>query len=423
MPLTNTQVAALQLEKVRTKVPVLYDRKTTFYSTIEKRDVQRISRRDMRIPLKLRPGGRFGHWNPAGGDLGRGEGPTYDKAVINTVDFKYAVEWQIEAEWATDDQRKAVEQAIKKLTAEAMVEFRKHSDIMCQNDGTGAVGTVTSVSTSGGKDTVTLTTDGFGAKLLRFGTMYSAYDSTLATRRTFTGGASLSGEAPIDLYDIANNQVRFNGSCSGLTAGDKLVVSGLSTTPPVSLLGIPYHANSASSGTWLGLDRAENPEIRSNRVAAGGGLALPHPRLAINKIGNRLGEDFKAKVTAWMHPCQKQAYEELGQLISIINKQAKSENLDLYFGDGMQMAGAPIEDTFMWDKTRIDFIINDVWGRAEMHPAGFYTVDGRTIFEIRGDSGGVAASNVFYLVASWNLFADNPAALSYIDTLTVPSGY
>jgi hypothetical protein len=118
------------------------------------------------------------------------------------------------------------------------------------------------------------------------------------------------------------------------------------------------------------------------------------------------------------------AYEELGMLVSVINRSPKGrEGLDLYFGENMTIAGVPIKTHFSWDKTRIDFIANDAWGRAEMHPPGFYTVDGRRIFEIRGASGGVATSQVFYIVASFNFFLRNPAEVAYIYGLTVPAGY
>lgn len=423
MAMTNDQVVALQLEKVRKKVPILYDRKATFFSTIEKRPVEVISTRDMRIPLKLRPGGRFGHFDPAGGDMGRGEGPTYDKAVINTVNFRYAVEYQTKAEWGTDDARKAVEQVIKDRTADAMVEFRRASDAMVQTSGDGVIGTISTAATSGGKDTYTLDSDGFGVKLTRFGQMASVYNAALTTRRTFVGGASEGGEAPIDLMDIENKQVRFNGAVSGVIATDKLVVSGLAATPPVSLYGIRYHMSNATTGTWLGLDRALVPEIRANRVAAGGPFALAYPRIAMAKIGDRLGDDYKTNVVAWMHPCQKYAYEDQGMMVSQIQKQPREESLNLYFGDGMQLAGAPISDTFMWNKKIIDFVASEVFGRAELHAPDIYSVGGRKIFEIRGASGGVAASQVFYIVASWNLFADNPAGLAYIDTLDIPAGW
>jgi hypothetical protein len=152
-------------------------------------------------------------------------------------------------------------------------------------------------------------------------------------------------------------------------------------------------------------------------------LTLPLPRLAMNKIGNRVGIDQNFHPTAWLHPAQMQAYEEIGQLVSTITKTTKSEGLNLYFGDNMQLAGAGVKPDYSWDKTRIDFIVDEVWGRAEILPIGFYTTDGRKIFEIRGASGGVAAAEIFYMVVGMQTFVNNPAACSYIDNLAVPAGY
>ena len=95
----------------------------------------------------------------------------------------------------------------------------------------------------------------------------------------------------------------------------------------------------------------------------------------------------------------------------------------MFFGDAMQLAGSPLKTSYMWDKTRIDFINLSTWGRAELHPAKFYDVEGRKIFEVRGASGGVATSQVFYITASFNLFNMNPAAGAYVYGLTVPTGY
>jgi hypothetical protein len=118
-----------------------------------------------------------------------------------------------------------------------------------------------------------------------------------------------------------------------------------------------------------------------------------------------------------------QAYEEIGQLVSIIQKTPKEEGLNMYFGNNMQLAGASMKASYNWDKTRIDFIVDEVWGRGEILPIGFYTTDGRKIFEIRGASGGVAAAEIFYMVVGMQTFVSNPAACSYIDTLFVPVGY
>lgn len=418
---TESQVTGIEVERIHKKglLPKMFDLEDTWYSDLEKSNAaQPVSNRAMRIPLKLRPGGRFGHFNPDNFDMGVGDAPTYDKAVITVAHLKYAMQWSKLVEWSTDTTEKAVKDAYQDMLAGAMPEFRRAVNTLCMTGGNGVLATVTSVATSGGNDTVTCTTDGFGVKLLRYGQPINVYDSTLATNRT-AAGEPIINQSP----DLANKTFRIP-SVAGITAGDKILVSGVSGASPVSLLGVPYHNSNASTGTWLGFDRSTTPEIRANRVNASGGLALPFPRLAINKIGDRIGRKEVGKgIKAFMHPCQKQAYEALGQLVSIIQKTAKDENLDLYFGDGMQMAGAPIDDQYMWDKTRIDFLPMSLWGRAEMKPAGYYEVGGRKIFEVRGASGGVQTSQLQYLTVSFNIFNQNPPAMSFIDGLTVPSGY
>ena len=415
--LDQSSVVGAELERVAPKVPTLFERDDVFYSKIEKRQVEVISSRDMRIPLELRPGGDFGYYDPDGGDLGRGTAPFFDKAVIGAVHFKMGVEWTYQSQIATDDSRKAVVNAFRHLLAKAMPEFRRQVDAQCMTAGTAVLANPSVVSvgtgTNGGDVWTIPATDGFGVRLLRYGQLIGVYDSTLATKR---------GEARINFYDFDNRIVHTYPSIAAAASTDKLVASGL-TAPPVGIFGVPYHHNSASTGTWLGFSRSATPEIRANRVNASGVLALPFPRLALNKIGNRVGIDFLAKTTAMMHPCQKQAYEELGQMVSIIQKSPKEEGLDLYFNDNMQMAGAPVSCSYSWDKTRIDFILDAVWGRAELTPAAFYEVDGKRVWPIRGSSGGLAAAMIFYLNASFNLFVNNPAACSYIDGLTIPTGY
>ncbi len=224
---------------------------------------------------------------------------------------------------------------------------------------------------------------------------------------------------------MANNQIQVTPAIAGATNTDVLVVFGITTPAALpAIYGIPYQHSNASTGTWLGFNRATTPQIRANRVnASSAALTLPLPRLAINRIGNRVGIDNDFRPDAWTHPCQAQAYEEIGQLVSIIQKQPKEEGLDMYFNDSMQLAGAPIRKSFSWDKTRIDFVSKEVWGRGEILPIGFYTTDGRKIFELRGPSGGIMTSDIFYMVNGHQAFVNNPAACAYIDNLAVPSGY
>lgn len=420
----EAQVIGLEMEKVSPKVPVMFDRDDVFYSELEKStDVDVVSDRAMRVPLEMRPGGFFGQFNPDDADLGVGDGPQFDKGTLSVCHLKYAVQWSKLAEWGTNDKRKAVVDAFQRILASAMPEFRRNVDALCQQSGSGVLGTVSAVGTTVlTNDTLTLGTDGFGAKLLRFGQMVNVYDTTLATQRTAAGG-----EAKIIGHDLVNKQIILDRTIAGITATDKLVISGVNGAAPVSLLGIPYHANNSTAGVWLGFTRSTTPEIRANRVNAAGALALPFARLAINKIGDRVGiKEKRQKLDAWMHPAQVQAYEALGQLVQSIIRTGSNQKMDLYFGDGegMQMAGATVRPHYLWDKTRIDFLNMKLWGRAELNPAGFYkSKDGRRFFELRGPSGGVKTSDVFYIVVSFNLYAKNPAAIAYIDGLTVPSGY
>lgn len=416
MAVIESQVAALELERVLPKIRVLFERDDKFYANIKKRDVEKISNRQMRVPLELRPGGSFQYFNADGGDLGRGGGPTFDKAVLTSVFVSENIEYTKLTQWSTDDERKSITNGIRRLTATALDELRRQLDAQMMQAGNGVIGTVTTDTPAAGSNVITLTTDGFGARLIRYGQTVQVFDTTLATLR---------GSGVITQWDVENKTVSITPQIAGVVATDLIVTNGItSPTSLPALYGVPYHHSNASTGTWLGFSRSATPEIRSNRVNAGGaGLSLPLPRLAMNKIGNRVGIDNSFKPNAWMHPCQKQAYEEIGMLVSIIQKSAKEEKLNMYFGDGMQMAGADVKDSFNWDKTRIDFVTDEVWGRGEILPIGFYTTDGRKIFEIRGPSGGVMTADIFYMVNGMQTFVSNPAATAYIDVLAVPTGY
>lgn len=419
----ESQIVGTELERVMPTIPVLFDRDDTFYSTIEKRPVEIISSRDMRIPLEMSPQSKFGYVDIDGGDLGRGDMPLFDKAVINSVNMAQKVEFTAKTMWSSDSNRKAVLNAFRYNLAVSMKEFRRNTDSQCMQDGTGALGTITSITTASGSDTYTMTTDGFRAKLIRQGMNINVFNSGLTICRT---GGGPNNEPSVTNYDLANSQITVTPSVAGVTAGDIIVTSGLQTTPPVGLLGVKYHDSNSSTGTWLGFNRATTPQIRANRVNANSAaLTLPLPRLAINKIGDRIGIDKRTNLKAWTHPAQIQAYEELGFNVTRIDKKASEEGLDLYFNDNMRIAGAPLEASYSWDRTRIDFINEEVWGRAELHPPGFYQNpdDGKKVFETRGPTGGVATSWIFYIIAAFNLFMNNPAGASYIDTLAVPSGY
>src|SRR5437773_2755998 len=123
---SEVDVVGTELERVLTKVPTVFDREGPFYAEISKRDVEIISNKQMKGPLELRPGGKFGFFNPDGGDLGRGGGPNFDKFVLNVQHTKYAVEFTILSQWVTDDKKKSVINNVQRNLAMAMREFRRY---------------------------------------------------------------------------------------------------------------------------------------------------------------------------------------------------------------------------------------------------------------------------------------------------------
>jgi hypothetical protein len=89
----NAQTVALQLEKVRDKLPLLYERDDILLTMIQQRgDVEKVSSRNMRLPLEIRPGGKAGLVDMDGGDLGRGSATTYDVAQVTPLFFRDACE-------------------------------------------------------------------------------------------------------------------------------------------------------------------------------------------------------------------------------------------------------------------------------------------------------------------------------------------
>src|SRR5260370_41339816 len=89
----NANVIALQLEKVRDKVPLLYERDDVLLSMIQQRgDVEKVSSRNMRLTLQVNPGGKAGSYNADGGDHRRWTGSQYDGVQVSPLFFRFPVQ-------------------------------------------------------------------------------------------------------------------------------------------------------------------------------------------------------------------------------------------------------------------------------------------------------------------------------------------
>ena len=421
MPQSASDVVAAEIEALDKKLPTLFERDDKFFAHISKGENHVVSNRDFRVPLKIRPGGVTRGYDPDNGSLGTGSGSVLANGTIPQVHLLHAISWNEAVRLGTDSPKKSVAQVVKQNLAEGMQEFRRNLDSLCVGGGNGVLGTVSTLT--GASRRVTLSNDGFGTRLIREGMEVSTYNSGLSTKKA-------SGDFTVKTVDHENRYVTFEGTGTIALpiATDKLCLSGLSGTPPKSIYGVQYHHDNASTGTWINLSRATYPQVRCNRVNGGSAsLTLAGARLAVNKIAIRAGakEGMMGRVSAWMHNAQSAAYEALGQGVQRIIMDGKnSGNLDLYFNGGQTLAGASVRVHPNWDKTRVDFISDKNWARAEVKPIGFYGKQhGRKVFEGRGSDGGVTASWHSFITVGMNVYVHNPLEEAYIDSLTFASGY
>jgi hypothetical protein len=417
----NANVVALQLEKVRDKVPLLYERDDILLTMIQQRgDVEKVSTRNLRLPLQVNPGGKAGVYNADGGDLGRGSGTQYDVAQVTPIFFRFAIEITKLVEYATTGRDRAIENATKREVANGMKQFRAFLDKLMQTAGNGVLGTINAVSGT----TFTMAIPS-GAALVYPGQTIQIYDTTLTTNRNVAAGVTTN----VLTADPVNTQtITVDNVPAGTVATDVIVHDGLSGAQPVSLFGIKYHQNNSTTGTWLNLNRATYPfQLQTPHVNAGNAALTPsNVRLAINKVRKSLGINHVSKLIAYMNVEQEHAWENLGITVSQIIKEGGSSDgndLDLLFSGRKTMSGVPIKSSINADQTRVDFLDLSHWGRAVLKDIDFYEVNGNTVFPIYGASGGIAASYIFYFDTAFQVFDDSPRTGAYIDTLARPSGY
>jgi hypothetical protein len=382
--------------------------------------VEKVSSRNMRLPLQVNPGGKAGSYSADGGDLGRGSGTAYDIAQVSPVFFRFAIEITKLVEYATTGRERAIENAAKREVAQGMKQFRAFLDKLMQTAGNGVLGTISNVSGT----TFTMSVPS-GAALVYPGQTIQIYDTTLTTNRNIAANVTTN---VLTADPVTTQTITVDNVPTGTVATDVIVHDGLSGAQPVSLYGIKYHQNNATTGTWLNLNRATYPiQLATPRVNAGNAALTPsNVRLAINKVRKSLGINHLGKLIAYMAVEQEHAWENLGITVSQIIKEGGEKtgnDLDLLFSGRKTMSGIPIKASVNADQTRVDFLDLAHWGRAVLKDIDFYEVNGNTVFPIYGASGGIAASYIFYFDTAFQVWDDSPRTGAYIDTLARPSGY
>ena len=268
-------------------------------------------------------------------------------------------------EYATNAREKAIENAAKREVANGMKQFRAFLDKVMQTAGNGVLGTIGSIAS---------TTWSHGHAARRGARLRRPDDSGV---RLDAHHQSRHGQRRFSPIRSSAQTITVDAMPGGTAANDVIVHDGLTGAQPVSLFGIKYHQNNATTGTWLNLNRATYPQQLPRRAST---PATPrscpaHVRLAINKVRKALGINQLGKLIAYTWLEQEHAWENLGITVSQIIKEGgagSANDLDLLFSGRKTMSGVPIKSSVNADQTRVDFLDLSHWGRAVMKDIDFF---------------------------------------------------
>lgn len=416
MALTNEDFVAAQLEVVRPLAPKFYEREDSLGSRMLKTPGVSQSTRDLRIPLPIRPGGKFRSINFNGGDFGLGSGEVLEVAKMAPIEFGLAYEITDRVIYATDSPQKSAVNAVNRSVAMAMDEFKNHVDASLQGGGTWIFAYVDSGYAGG--NTVTFTTP-FYAQNLREGTTYSVYNSTQTVYR---------GTIDLVSLDLPNGEGTFTAgqaAAVGLVAGDVLCAEGLTATPPVGPYGLRYHHSNATSGLWLNVDRATYPQARTPTVDANQSIfTQTHVQSLIARMEMALGQDmFEGGKWAWyMHPGQLLQYMEQHITISEMTLNgggAANGNVDIVQQRKAlaKIHGIPVIQSIHASRTDVDLINFAVWLRGTYKEVGLHPIGNSTKFARVSATGAYGGGYMFYVTAAMQFGMENPRLGGHIEDL------
>ena len=413
MAQTLSNIQALLKERYRYYPKLLQENEQKFNSKVKSKNVELAGNRTLRMPKKLKSGGDFRTFSPDGGDMGLGSGAVYDVAYMTPIYWSVAVQWNWQVETETTSKQLSVENAFETHLADAYDQYSVQVDKMYQTAGDAVL-----LTQSAGAGTTAITAAagaGFGTRLLYPNQIYDVYDSTLATLRA---------DGPYRVISVNNEAGTFviNTAVTGNANTDVWVTAGMSGANPTGLYGIPYHDSGATSGTWLNLSRATYPQLRTPFVTASAPLALGQMRLLMNKMRMFRTDCFSTGSWAWyMSEAQEDAYQALHQAIMNYDMSRRGE-FDL-IAEPRGINGIQIIVSSNANPTRVELVDFENWGRGETVELKLYDVDEMTTFPLYASSGGLAASQIFYLVSAFQTFVDDPGRAGYIASLDKPTGY
>jgi hypothetical protein len=284
-----SQVLALELEKVRPNLSLMYQQDDTLWSEFKpKTDVEVVSGRPTRVPMELLAGAKFRVADPDGGDLGLGSGPTTDVGTLTPIYFFQCTQYTKATEINTNQKQKAIESYAELVMKRAMEQFNTNMEAAIQGDGSNTLDTVVSAT---GSTIVVNNANQF-------------YDNQDIDVWTALGGSN-RGTATILSVDAGNKTLYLTAPIPvGTTGGDLLLISGSAGTAGSGIYGVKYFQVNSNTGSVMGLNRASYPGKLSTPTVNAANQAIT-PAMARRSLGadpDRVGhQDARLGKTGLQH--------------------------------------------------------------------------------------------------------------------------
>lgn len=417
---TVAQTLALQHEKVRPNLPLMYQQDFTLWGMIKGRsDIEVVSARPTRVPMELLAGGKFRQGNPDGGDLGLGSGITTDFGTLVPIYFFQATQYTKLTEISTNKDEKAIENYARLTMERAMEQFNTNMEAAIQGDGSNTLDTVVSISGS----------------VLTVNNANEFYDNQDIDVWTALSG-TFKGTVTIQSVDANNKQLYLvsaipSGGTSALpVATDLLLINGSAGVANSGIFGIKYFQVNSNTGTVMNLSRAAYPGKLSTPTvdAKNQSLTPAMARRSLAQIQIALGVKYpdEEKLIYHMDVDMVAAWENTGiNVTQVIYEQIKGDTSEdmLKKAPPKTFAGRPLVTSIHATYGRIDGLCLKHWFRCENQPIDYYEVGGQTLFPTYGASGGISASTLFYLWTGVQLGNDNVRAGVYLQNVPSPNGY
>lgn len=414
------QSLATQQEYVRPELEDLALSASVLWKRFGKNtQVKPVSNRPARIPTMPSRGGKPRVGNLDGGDLGLGSGPTTVPGQLTTTTFVMAWSYTKEAELATDSDEKAIEDFATLTRSIAPKAFADFMDTVSQGDGSNTLDTVVSNVTSGSNIT----------GLIVNNANFFLDDQDLDCWSALAGTKQAS--ITVESCDILNNTLWLANpipTSSGVTTGTLLLVSGSPAQSNTGFFGLRYYQVGTNTGNWMGIQRSAWPgKYIVPTIAVSAGLTPQIVRALFSLVELSKGEEEEDGGGTFGH-CNvdvRDAWENNALLVQRIDyanaKGDRSEDM-LKRKAASTIGGRELLVNVRAKPGYLDILKEKNMFRIETAPVDYYDVAGQTLFPLYGQSGGIAASLVFYMIVQCQLGIVNTRENAFLSGVPAPTG-